>query len=196
MKKGDILELYKSKDTVFTIKELAMVWRMTNANNLKSKIKYYLDQGELFRVRRGVYATEKDYNLFEAANKIYSPSYVSFETILQLEGVIFQYSEQVFLAASLSRQIEVKGQAIVYRKLKEEILINKAGIVFKDHYYRASKERALMDMLYLNKNYYFDNLRSIDWQKCLALLDVYQQESLSRSLRNLSQNKNASLDKA
>jgi len=51
-------------------------------------------------------------------------------------------------------------------------------------------------MLYLNKNYYFDNLRSIDWQKCLALLDVYQQESLSRSLRNLSQNKNASLDKA
>ena len=37
----------------------------------------------------------------------------------------------------------------------------------EDNCYRANKERAFMNMIYLNKNYYFDNLRTINWQKCL-----------------------------
>lgn len=184
MKKGDILELYKSKKSVFSIKELALIWKEDNSDNLKSKIKYYLDKDKLFRIRRGIYGKTKDYNIFEAANKIYSPSYVSFETILQKEGLIFQYSEEIFLAFQLSKQIEIGNRKIIYRKLKNEILLNKKGVIYKDNYYRADKERAFMDMLYLNKNYYFDNLRSINWQNCFEMLDIYNQKTLAQALNS------------
>jgi len=39
-----------------------------------------------------------------------------------------------------------------------------------------------MDMIYLNKNYYFDNLRTIDWEECFEMLDVYKQKSLEKAL--------------
>ncbi len=191
MNKGDILALYKTGKTIFTIKGMALIWKETNYNNLKSKIKYYSDRKKLFRVRRGVYAITESYNIFEVANKIYSPSYISFETILQKEGLIFQYSEEIFLAASLSRCINIKSRKVTYRKLKDEILLNREGIINENNYSRASKERAFMDMLYLNKNYYFDNLKNINWQKCLAMLNIYQQKSLTRTLNGYYQNRNA-----
>ena len=177
MKKGDILELYKSKNNVFSIKDIALIWREDNPDNLKSKIKYYLDKGKLFRVRRGIYAKAQEYNMLEAANKIYCPSYVSFETILLKEGVIFQYTEEVFMASQLSKELKVNKRKIIYRKLKDEILLNNKGIIYEDNYYRADKERAFMDMIYLNKDYYFDNIRTIDWQKCLDMLPMYNKKT-------------------
>jgi len=188
MIKGNIIELYKSKNDVFTIKDIALIWKENNSNNLKSKIKYYLDEGKLFSVRRGVYAKIKDYNIFEAVNKIYSPSYISFETILQKEGLIFQYTEEIFLAAQLSKQIEINKRKIIYRKLKKEILLNKNGVIYENNYYRATKERAFMDMIYLNKNYSFDNLRTIGWAKCFKMLDIYNQKTLRQALNFYSQN--------
>jgi len=106
---------------------------------------------------------------------------------LQKEGLIFQYSEEIFLASSLSRQIRVADRKIIYRKIKKEILLNQKGIIYEDNYYRADKERAFMDMLYLNKNYYFDNLRIIDWQKCFEMLDIYKQKTLARTLNSYYQ---------
>lgn len=182
MAKGEIIELYKSQKTVFSIKDIALIWKETNSDNLKSKIKYYLDKGKLFSIRRGLYANAKDYNIFEAANKICFPSYISFETILQKEGLIFQYSEEVFLASQLSKQINIGKRKIIYRKLKNEILLNKKGIVYKDNYYRANKERAFMDMIYINKDYYFDNLKTINWEQCFEMVDVYDQKSLIQAI--------------
>ncbi len=182
MVKGDIVELYKFENDVFNIKDIALIWKENNFNNLKSKIKYYIDKGKLFKIKRGLYAKTKDYDISEAANKLYFPSYVSFETILLKEGIIFQYSEEIFLAASLSKQIKINRRKIIYRKLKDEILLNEKGIIYKDKYYRATKERAFMDMIYLNKNYYFDNLRTIDWEECFEMLDVYKQKSLEKAL--------------
>jgi len=188
MVKGDIIELYKSKNDVFTIKDIALIWKENNFNNLKSKIKYYTDKGKLFKIRRGIYAKTKDYNILEAANKLYSPSYISFETILLKEGIIFQYSQEIFLVAPLSKQIKINKRKIIYRKLKDEILLNKKGIIYEDNYYRASKERAFMDMIYLNKNYYFDNLRTLDWRKCFKMLDIYKQKSLEKALNSYYKN--------
>ena len=188
MIKGNIIELYKSKSSIFTIKDIALIWKESNSDNLKSKIKYYLDRGKLFRVRRGIYAKTKDYNAFESANKIYLPSYISFETILQKEGLIFQYTEEIFLAAQLSKQIEINKRKIIYRKLRNEILLNKKGVIYENNYYRATKERAFMDMIYLNKKYYFDNLRAIDWQKCFQMFDIYNQKTLKQSLNSYYQN--------
>lgn len=123
----------------------------------------------------------------ELGAKIYTPSYIGFETVLRKEGVIFQHYGTIFVASYLSREIVADGQAYSYKKLKDTILINSAGIVKKHGYAEASKERAFMDALYLYGKYHFDNLRAIDWKKCFDLLAVYGSKKLEKQLHSYYQ---------
>ena len=184
MNKNNILQLYKSPKTVFTFKEIALILGESNKFNLASKIGYYVKKGDLKRLRRGVYV-KNNYDKFELANKIYTPSYISFETVLGIHGIIFQYYEVIFVASYLSRDIELMNkQKISYKKLKNTILLNTKGIIKRDNYFIASRERAFMDMIYLNGDYYFDNLEKIDFEKCEGLLDIYDNKKMLKKLNS------------
>lgn len=93
-----IAKLYQSTKTIFTTKDLALLWGETNSINLKSKIGYYAKQGVLIRLIRGVFAKDKNYNPKELAVSIYTPSYISFETVLREAGIIFQHYDTIFVA--------------------------------------------------------------------------------------------------
>jgi hypothetical protein len=121
--KDFILSLYSSKNTVFTIGEIALLLGDSNCENLKSRINYYVKTGKLLNLRKSVYA-KQEYNPLELAIKIYVPSYISLETVLEKEGVIFQKYETIFVVSYLSRKIQVNRHKIQYRRIKEEILIN------------------------------------------------------------------------
>jgi len=56
-------------------------------------------------------------------------------------------------------------EVYVLRKIKNTILTNSLGLEKKDNYFIASRERAFLDTVYLNKNYYFDNMRTRQWRK-------------------------------
>lgn len=183
-----ILKIYQTSQTVFTAKEVALIWSETNSNSLKSSLNYYIKKGDLIWLRKGLYV-KPNYNKFEIAGKIYAPSYISYETVLQKEGVIFQYYETIFAASYLSREIELKsGEKIQYRRMKKEIIMNSAGIIKEGNYFTAGKERAFLDVIYRNPNYFFDNLRSIDWQKCLELVKIYQSKKILVTLKKYYKN--------
>ena len=165
--------LHKSNQTVFTAREIALLLEETDTDIVKSKINYYAKRGEIIALRRGIYAKDPKYNEFELATKVYSPSYISFDTVLGIGGVTFQYDSRVFVASYMSRQIKVNEVGIFYKQIKNEILLNPTGIVYKDGVAWASLERAFMDKIYLNPRQYFDNLSPIDWEKCKNLLPVY-----------------------
>jgi len=183
-KKFDILELYQAKNTVLTTKEIALIWGETDMDTIKARINYYVKKGKLYPLRRGVYAKEKDYNRLELATKIYTPSYVSLETVLRKEGIIFQHYEAIFVVSYLSRQITCNGQKYVFRKIKDPVLSNDLGVEKKEGYYMATKERAFLDALYLYKGYHFDNLNSIDWNLCFDIAPIYKKKSLINSLKS------------
>jgi len=176
--------IYGSKQTVFTSREIAILIGEKNADKLKSKLSYYVKTGKLIRLRRGIFAKNDAYDKNELAVRIYTPAYISFETVLTREGVIFQYYETIFTASYLSRNINFKGNKFAYRKLKDELLINQKGLVNRGTYFEATKERAFLDMLYLFGNYDFDNLRSIDWNVCFEIVDIYKNKTLERKLKN------------
>lgn len=185
--KKHIIELFKSKITVFTLKDLAILLKEDNFNNLKARIKYFVDQGYIIRKRKGIYVKE-DYNKYELATRIYTPAYISFETVLQQAGIIFQPYESIFVASYLSRQIELSdGQKIELRKLKNEILINRAGMIQKDNYFIAGPERAFLDMIYVNPKYYFDNLDPIDFAKCRKIISAYGRKTMLKRLKSYAQ---------
>ena len=72
-----------------------------------------------------------------------------------------------------------------YRKIKGEILIDRAGIICEGNVNIASPERAFLDTLYLDSNYYFDNPSSLDKQKVLALLPIYNSKTLGQRVSKI-----------
>ena len=86
-----ILEIFRSERTVFSLKDIALLLGETDFDSIKSKINYYIRKNDLYQIRKGIYAKSKTYDQLELANKIYTPSYVSMETVLANEGIISQY---------------------------------------------------------------------------------------------------------
>lgn len=185
MNKTNILKIYESSQTVFTLKDIALILKETNLNTLKSNLNYYIKTGKLISLHRGIYAKNKDYNKLELATKIYTPSYISFETMLYAEGLIFQYYDAFYAASYLSRKLVIDNIQYVFRKIKNEILTNQKGLIVNNNYYSAAKERAFLDMLYLYKDYYFDNLKSLDWELCFEILPIYKNSRLSKTVNRL-----------
>jgi len=176
-------KLYQSQKTIITNKDLALIWQETSADNLKAKIAYYVKQGTLNRLTRGVFAKNKNYNPKELATSIYTPSYISFETALREAGVIFQHYDTIFVAGPWPKTMAIDNTTITFRKLKDIILFNSAGVENKENYSIASPDRAFLDTIYLFPEYYFDNLRPINWEKCFELVKIYDNQQLVKRLK-------------
>ena len=183
-----IAKIYGSSKTVFNTKDIALIWGENNKNNLKSKISYYVKNKDLIRLKNGIFIKDKNYDRFELATRIYTPSYISFETVLRENGIIFQHYDTVFVAGKLSKDILIDDLKISFRKIKNIALYNPLGIINKNNYSMASKERAFLDTIYLFPQYYFDNLRSIDWQKCFEIALIYKNKKLTERLKKYQKN--------
>lgn len=183
MHKNDfILELYKRRQTVFTIGEIAMLFPDISYNALKSKIHYFVKTNRLQSLRRGIYSKES-YDPYELAIKIYTPAYISFETALQKEGMNFQYDTQIYVASILSRTVITKtGETIIYHKMSRDIISDPRGLVINPNYAIAGKERVFLDVLYLYRNFHFDNL-DLDWDKVWEFLPLYHNKNLGKRAR-------------
>ena len=62
--------------------------------------------------------------------------------------------------------------------------MNSLGLEKKGNYFIASRERAFLDTVYLNKNYYFDNLSSLDWDRCFEILYIYENKAMEKRLNS------------
>lgn len=175
-----ILRLNK---TVISFKELLMLFPDSDINILKSKINYYIKQGKLYHIRRGLYGKDKKYDRLELANKILIPSYISFETVLVSYGIVFQYYESIFIATYQSRNIICDSQEYIFKSIKSSILTNTNGIEIKENYSIASLERAFLDVIYLNINYHFDNLVPLNWEKVYEIMPIYKNKRLEKMVR-------------
>jgi predicted transcriptional regulator of viral defense system len=175
-------KLYQTTKTILTNKDLALIWQETRSDNLKAKIAYYVKQGVLIRLTRGVFAKNKNYNPKELATSIYTPSYISFETVLRAAGVIFQHYDTIFVVSKWPKTMVIDKHPFTFRKLKDAVLYNSTDIVSQDNYSAASPERAFLDMIYLFPNYFFDNLKSINWEKCNEIVKIYDNQRLVKRL--------------
>jgi len=188
-KKGNYLNiLLRFNKTIFSTKEIALLWNEENSAAVRNRLNDYVKNGKLIRLRRGLYSKDKNYDKFELAVNIYTPSYISFETVLYKAGAIFQYYNSIFVASYLARDINVDNQKYSYRKIKDTILTNQSGIKRNNNYYIASPERAFLDVVYLNKGYHFDNLSPIEWDKVFEILPVYKNKAMEKRVKEYYDN--------
>ena len=173
MEKDYILDLMRSNKSIFTFKDVLLLWGESDVNFVKKKINRYIKAGKLNALRRGIYSKDKNYDKYELATKIYTPSYISLETVLGAAGVTFQLYGQIFVISYQTKEIECDGNKFSYRKIKDTILTDQAGIELRENYNIASPERAFLDVVYLNKGYHFDNLSALNWEKVYEILPIY-----------------------
>lgn len=177
-------KLYETGKTVFTLNDLALNWGITSRPVLLNRVNYWSKKDKLISLKRGLYALNPNYSKYEVAQKLLTPSYISLHTVLAMEGLVFQYDPSIYCVANLSRKFKVGEDAYIYKKVKDDILYNKAGILDKGGYFIASKERAFLDQLYLVSNYYFDNLDDLDWDKVFQILPIYGIANLEKVVRS------------
>jgi len=124
------------------------------------------------------------YNKEELACRVFIPSYISLEYVLQKAGVIFQFSSQITSISYLSRNIEVDQTSLVFRKIKGDILVDNMGIIRQTTGVNiATPERAFLDTLYLNGDYYFDNINSLNMDLVFKLLPIYKSKKLTQRVK-------------
>lgn len=197
MSKGDYLTaILRSPKTVFTHKDMALLWNEPVADAARVRLNYYVKRGDLHRIRKGLYAKSANYNKLELATRILTPAYVSFETVLAKEGLIFQYYEPIFVASYTTRRLTVEGQIYDFRKIKETALVNALGVEHIAETSMASKERAFLDMLYVSSEYHFDNIRSLNWDRVFEILPIYANQSMAKRVTNMYQKENRGRDDA
>lgn len=187
--KGEYLDiLLRSKNSVFSTKDIALLWRETQTDTAQVRLNYYVKAGKLIRIRRGIYAKDKNYDKYEFATKIFRPSYVSFETVLGASGMTFQYYGNIFVASYVKREIKCDGQTYSFVKMKDSILSNPKGIDQTGEYAIASIERAFLDTIYRSKKYYIDNLSPLDWDKVFEILPIYNNKKMAKTVQKYYDN--------
>ena len=171
---NNILKISNSKKTVFSTNELALFWKIVNKKVLHVTINRYLKKGYLKKIRRGLYSLKnREVNLFELANKMKKYSYISFETVLVKEGIIFQWHDTVFSASLRSDEEKNDFGKFKFISLPEKYFFNNDGIAKKGEYFIATKERAFCDKIYKDGLSYFDDITCLDRKKIFKLSKNY-----------------------
>jgi len=164
--------LLKQERKLFHTQDLALLWGIENKNTLYTTIRRYLEKGILIPIQKGFYSTlplSQIKPLELGVLFLHRYAYESTESILVKEGVINQSIPYLTLVAGLSKKFSVAGNSFLVRKLQEKFLYQTVGIMKEGDFLRASRERAVADLLYFNPFYHFDNQPLVDW-KAVAVI--------------------------
>jgi hypothetical protein len=175
-------EILNDNRTVYTLPDIAMLVEESNFESINDKINYYVKKNRLNRPRKGIYV-KGDYNPLELACRLYTPSYISLEYVLQQAGIIFQYDSTITAVSYLSRKLSIDNNEYSYRKIKNEIIVDTTGIQQVNNINIATPDRAFLDTLYLNSNCYFDNLRLLNRELVAELLPIYRSKALETRVK-------------
>jgi len=180
----NIITLYKQQNSVFSFSQLAQLFPEETDIKLRKKLSYAVKTDKLGNPRKGIYVKE-GYSVYELANKIYTPSYISLNSVLKDEGVIFQHDPTVTVISYVSREISCDKHKIKYHRIRDDIVVNKSGIKNVGTYFRAEVERALLDTMLLYKDFHFDNINAINLNKAADLLSIYNNKQLQKRFNSL-----------
>ena len=169
----NLQKIIKTWKTVFSINDLQKILWYKNTQSVRNFVLRWTKNWFFKKCQNWIYCLE-NVNIFELANKLKTISYVSLETVLKQKGVIFQdYWNTIFSVSNRNLEKESLWYKFLYFKIKDDILLNPLGLENHWTYVIATKERAICDKLYLNKNYYFDNLDFIDKEKLYQISQIY-----------------------
>ncbi len=161
-----IRSLLQDSKKLYHTQDLAVLWGINNPDTLYNTIQRYIKRGFLNKIYKGFYSTVslKEIDPFYLGIRgLNRYAYVSTESILVQEGIIFQEIKYITLVSDISKRFQIGNHHFLVRKMKDEYLHNETGIIEKKGVRFAYLERAIFDLLYFNPKYHFD--KKVNWEK-------------------------------
>ncbi|MCS7052967.1 MAG: hypothetical protein NZM09_04450 [Ignavibacterium sp.] len=145
--------LNKSTKLFLTLNDIANELSL-NKESAKVTANRYTKSGSLIRIKRNFYLTEsrfkelKESEIFQIANFIEVPSYISLLTALSYYGITTQQSQSVIESVSLKRtkNLIIKNIEFRFLKVKQSFY---SGFIRTDNFFIAEPEKAFADAIYL-----------------------------------------------
>ena len=120
------------------------------------RLSEWQNKGYIKKIRRGFYMfADLELNeptLFVIANKIYNPSYVSFEMAFAYYNLIPESVYSITLASSQKTTVfNTQIGNFVYHKLKPELMFGYKLVNYKNYNFKMAEiEKAILDYFYIN----------------------------------------------
>lgn len=164
--------LVESGKTVFSCADLSSLWQM-EVGYTRIMASRMEKAGLLYRLSHGFYAFGKNYSREELANRLVTPSYLSFNSALFRAGVCFQQSA-VFSSVGLVNTVkESDGETFKYYSMKPSLFFKTQGIDYKGPVSIATPERAILDCFYFGLLPAIDNPEKLNSLTFKTLLLLY-----------------------
>lgn len=159
-------------DNIFTLKDVYKHFNKRNELYLRQKISRYVKKRLVFKIKKGFYCFEKDkVDLFQLANLLYQPSYISCQSALFYYGVIPDVPHSITCVnPTTTKTIRTDLGEFIYYKLKKELFFGYQVLKNNHSFFKiAHLEKAILDYLYLNKLTSTEELRldlsRINWKR-------------------------------
>lgn len=168
---------------------------------LKVQFSRWVNSGKLIRLRRGFYVLPEKYRkiqLFEPyiANQLKNPSYLSLEKALEFHGLIM---EAVYVNTSVTTKrpgsYKTAFGVFEYRHVKTDLFWGYLPVTMnKQTAFIATPEKALLDLVYLNKirpnggyieELRLQNLDKFSLKKLMAYSAKYQTANVAKVAKEL-----------
>ena len=182
--------------TVFSLDEI----RKLEPRFHRRRLSEWQDRGYLKKLSRGYYIFSdlplREEVLFEIANRIYPPSYVSFETALAYHKLIPASVYAVTSAATRKRyRLRAPVAEFFYRTVKKNLFFGYDLVAYGDKSFKiANLEKALLDYFYfhtdlrneddfssmrINRAMFFEHLNK---KRLHAFLGKFSQKALAKRI--------------
>lgn len=181
--------LNKSKKIFYTIDDLAKELSISK-ESAKVTANRYCKSGLLIRVKRNLYITESKFkelnesDLFQIANFIEVPSYISLSTALSYFDITTQQLQNVIESISLKRTkfLFVKNIEFKFYKVKKSFY---SGFGNSENFFIAQPEKAFADSVYLTSlGKYSIDFEAINFKKLnMSQINLYLKNSNSITIK-------------
>lgn len=185
--------------TIFSLNDI----RKIDENFHRRRLNEWQDKGYIKKVIDKYYIfSDRELNenvLFEIANRIYNPSYISLEIALSYYNLI---PETVYTITSISTRrtysFDTEIGRFIYRTVKADYFFGYRFIDYDNHRFKiGSHEKVILDYLYLNpgikRKIDFESLRidrdvffeRIDKEILFEFLERFKQKALKKRISSL-----------
>lgn len=158
------LELVKRiKQTIFSYLDVVKFFPEEGEHLIRMQLARFRERGLVKSLKRGLYFfPDRHFDEFEAANKIYQPSYISLETALNYHGVIpdVPLGQVVSVTPVTTRTFDTPVGVYSYRKIRKGFFWGYCESPIR----MALPEKALLDFEQFNSKGAVKELR-VDWSK-------------------------------
>lgn len=144
------------KTPVFSRQDVTKFFPKEPLNQTNTQLHRLIERGSLVGIKRGFYAfSDTNVDEFVVANKLYLPSYVSLESVLNSSGIIPDITSSVTSVTPItSKKLITPLGTYLYSKISKNLYFGFTSAIDEKsgfYYFIATPEKALLDYIYIRR---------------------------------------------